>query len=379
MWIEFYAPMKAPTHPVPSGDRRMARLLMRILAQGGHEVTLASSSRCWEGKGDPAAQAAIAQRAALERRDLENWYGEHGVPDLWFTYHLYHKAPDLIGPSLCDRFDIPYCVVEPSFAPKQEHGPWAEWHGAVQKALQRADATFFLNPTDRECVAPLLRPGCRAVDLPPFTDTGGYQAARAARAETRATITGKHGVDPDKPWLLAAAMMRQDVKKESYRLLADALRGLDHTGWSLLIVGDGPARAEVERMFQDLPRTAFLGALSAAELARIQAACDLAVWPSLNEAFGLGILEAQAAGLPVVSGRNSGVANMIVDGETGLLTEMGDAAGFAEAVVRYLKDPDMRLRHGAAAIANVARRHDMNHAARVLFAEINTVVGEYRK
>ena len=104
MWIEFHAPMKAPTHPVPSGDRRMARLLMRVLARGGHKVTLASSHRCWEGKGDAERQAAIRARGALECADLTAWYERHGPPDLWFTYHLYHKAPDLIGPALCERF-----------------------------------------------------------------------------------------------------------------------------------------------------------------------------------------------------------------------------------------------------------------------------------
>ncbi|RVU36267.1 glycosyltransferase [Hwanghaeella grinnelliae] len=384
MWIEFYAPMKAPTHPVPSGDRRMARLLMQVLAQGGHKVTLASSTRCWEGKGDAAAQAAIWERAALERSDLASWYERHGAPDLWFTYHLYHKAPDLIGPDLCDMFAIPYCVAEPSFAPKQEEGPWATGHAAVRKALARADAAFFLNPTDRDCVIPLLSTRCQAVDLPPFVDTAPYSAAAAAREETRARIAKAHGLDMDRPWLLAAAMMRQDVKKESYRLLADALGRVDTPDWSLVVVGDGPAREEVEAMFTGIPKsdfgqTAFLGSLSAEDLARVQAACDLAVWPSLNEAFGLGVLEAQAAGLPVVSGGNPGVANMIIDGRTGLLTEMGDAKAFAEAVAYYLRNPEARRMMGLAAAANVSCRHDMNHAQRVLFSIINTIMEEYRR
>jgi len=382
MWIEFYAPMKAPTHPVPSGDRRMARLLMRVLGRegheghGGHTVTLASSHRCWEGKGDPDRQAAIRARAGLEQDDLAAWYERHGAPDLWFTYHLYHKAPDLIGPGLCDRFGIPYCVAEPSFAPKQEDGPWAAGHDAVRRALGRADAAFFLNPIDRECVAPLLPARCLARDLPPFVDTAPYPAARAARAETRAAITARHGIDRDRPWLLAAAMMRQDVKKDSYRLLADALAALDPSGWALVIVGDGPARTEVEVMFAGFPNTAFLGALPAEDLAMTQAACDLAVWPSLNEAFGLGVLEAQAAGLPVVSGFNPGVANMIRDGETGLLTEMGNSAAFADAVSFYLENPDTLLRHGAAAQANVGRRHDLGHAEEILFDAINTIIRE---
>ncbi|WP_035670480.1 hypothetical protein [Azospirillum brasilense] len=48
MRIAFYAPLKSPTHPVPSGDRRMARLLMAALERAGHAVTLASTLRSWD-------------------------------------------------------------------------------------------------------------------------------------------------------------------------------------------------------------------------------------------------------------------------------------------------------------------------------------------
>ena len=68
---------------------------------------------------------------------------------------------------------------------------------------------------------------------------------------------------------------------------------------------------------------------------------------------------------------------MIVDGETGILTEMGDTGSFAEAVTFYLQNPDTLARHGAAAQANVARRHDLNHAETVLFGAINTVMKDF--
>jgi len=52
MRIAFYAPMKPPDHPVPSGDRRMARLLLAALRRGGHQVSLASRIRARDGTGD---------------------------------------------------------------------------------------------------------------------------------------------------------------------------------------------------------------------------------------------------------------------------------------------------------------------------------------
>ena len=366
MRIAFYAPMKPPHHPVPSGDRRMARLLIAALELAGHRVTLASSLRVWDGTGDRDRQSDHEARAALEAEDLIRHYRNTGVPDLWFTYHLYHKAPDLIGPVVCRTLGVPYAVAEASHAPKRRTGPWAAWHAAAADALARADAVFYLNPSDADCVSPLLKAGARERQLAPFTDTAAYPQARRRRAETRRALAAKHGLDPARPWLVAAAMMREDVKKDSYRLLAEALRQVTPRAWELLIVGDGVARDAVEAMYRFAPGTAFLGALPAEELALVHCACDLAVWPSLNEAFGLSLLEAQAAGLPAVSGRNDGVANMIRDGETGLLVPMGDAGALAQAVGRYLEDPDLRTAHGTAAQANVADRHSLEAAAAVL-------------
>src|SRR5690242_7549657 len=99
MRIAFYAPMKPPTHPVPSGDRRMARAFMALLADLGHEVELASRFRSYDGLGDPRRQEKIGR---LGRRLAERYLhrSRRRKPDLWFTYHLYHKAPDWLGPAV---------------------------------------------------------------------------------------------------------------------------------------------------------------------------------------------------------------------------------------------------------------------------------------
>ena len=95
--VAFYAPLKAPTHPVPSGDRRMGRLLMRALALGGHDVRLACTLRTRDDARIPnrAERLAALGRGAADLL-VRRWRGD--PPDLWFTYHLYHKAPDHTGP-----------------------------------------------------------------------------------------------------------------------------------------------------------------------------------------------------------------------------------------------------------------------------------------
>ena len=137
MRIAFYAPLKAPTHPVPSGDRRMARLLMAALEAAGHEVTLACTLRSWDdGRRPGRAERLAALGARCADRLTARWRGT--PPDLWFTYHLYHKAPDWIGPAVSRRFGIPYVVAEASHAPKRAAGPWAAGHAAAEAAIRRA-------------------------------------------------------------------------------------------------------------------------------------------------------------------------------------------------------------------------------------------------
>jgi glycosyltransferase involved in cell wall biosynthesis len=154
-------------------------------------------------------------------------------------------------------------------------------------------------------------------------------------------------------------MMRADVKLLSYRLLAAALREADDLNWQLLIVGDGEARDEVAALMASFSdRVRLVGGLSPTALPEIYAAADLYVWPSCNEAYGMALLEAQAAGVPVVAGAEGGVPDIVVDGETGLLTAPRQPAAFAAAVRSLLTDPARRRAMGRAAQAEVLARHD---------------------
>ena len=166
-------------------------------------------------------------------------------------------------------------------------------------------------------------------------------------------------------------MMRADVKRDSYLLLAAALGRLGGSSWQLLVVGDGPARPEIAAALDRLgpARVAFAGAVPEAALAAYYAAADLYVWPALREAYGLAMLEAQAAGLPVVAGREGGVAEIVQDGVTGVLSPR-DPAAFAEAVARLLERPQQRRAMGAAAARFIARERGLEPAAAILAAAL---------
>ncbi len=304
MRIAFYAPLKPPTAATPSGDRRMARLLLRAMRRAGHAPFLASRFRSYEGHGDPARQDRLRRRGEALAATLIDKLAGDGKPDLWFTYHLYHKAPDWLGPAVSAALGIPYVVAEASFAPKRAGGPWDTGHRAVERALRAADLVISLNADDRECVHPLLKPGAGETLMPPFVDAAPYRRGQDRRDATRAALAARHGLAADVPWLLAVGMMRPGDKLESYRVLAEALTACRALPWTLLVVGGGAAESAVFELFAPFgDRIVFAGELDAAALAPVYGACDLFVWPAIREAFGMAILEAQAAGLPVVAGR----------------------------------------------------------------------------
>src|SRR6201987_1094115 len=159
MRIAFYAPLKPPDHPVPSGDRRLAQLFLAALRLAGHEPILASRFRSYDGSGDPHRPARLASlRQRVAERHLRRWREiPEFAPELWFSYHVYHKAPDWLGPPIAGALGIPYVFAEGSITPRKALGPWAFGHGAAECAIRRADAVIGLNPSDRECVLPLLR------------------------------------------------------------------------------------------------------------------------------------------------------------------------------------------------------------------------------
>jgi len=362
MRIAFYAPLKPPDHPVPSGDRHVARLFLTALRRAGHQPFVASRLRSFDHAGDPARQArigALGQRTA--ERLLRRWRERpETAPELWFTYHLYYKAPDWLGPAVSAALGIPYVVAEASHAAKRAAGPWADGHRAVERAVRGADAVVGLNSADRDGVLPLLRDPARWIALPPFLDAAAYPARDPRRA--------------DAPRLIAVAMMRDGDKLESYRVLGAALAQLLDLPWSLDIVGDGRARAEVEAALTPLgSRVAYRGALDAAGIAAALGQADLFVWPAINEAFGMALLAAQASGLPLVAGASGGVGDIVVRGMTGMLTAPGDADAFAAAVRRLILDPAARAAMGVAAAQKVRREHDLPIAAARLAGLIETL------
>ena len=150
--------------------------------------------------------------------------------------------------------------------------------------------------------------------------------------------------------------------------LLRALAAVDAKTFSVLVVGDGPDRAAAETEIRAL------GLAGAVELAgerrdvpALLASADVFVLSSLSEGAPFSILEAMAAGLPVIASDVGGVAELVADGETGLLVPPADPARLAEALERLLQDRSLRRRLGEAGHARARDRFDLPALQRAHF------------
>ncbi len=132
--------------------------------------------------------------------------------------------------------------------------------------------------------------------------------------------------NPDSTLLLYVGRLSDEKQIE---LVGPTLEALPDT--RLALVGDGPARAHLERYFADMPVT-FMGYLNGERLSQAYASADIFVFPSRLETFGLVVIEAMSAGLPVVAARVGGVGDMVSEGVNGYSFESGDQAALLEGV-----------------------------------------------
>jgi glycosyltransferase involved in cell wall biosynthesis len=160
-----------------------------------------------------------------------------------------------------------------------------------------------------------------------------------ALAEVRRTV-------PDVCCVMAGAVYRQSTSRRA-RLARAVLPHLGTGTWS----------QRVEQRIDALGvRDACLRIPFTADIAPLIAAADVVVFPALVPHFPRPAMEAAAVGRPVVASRLAGVTEVVIDGQTGVLTPPGDAHALADALCRVLTDPAWAASLGAA-----ARRHAEQH------------------
>ncbi|MBU0638910.1 MAG: glycosyltransferase [Planctomycetes bacterium] len=133
----------------------------------------------------------------------------------------------------------------------------------------------------------------------------------------------------------------------------------------LLLVGDGPLRPELEELIraQGIQERVHLLGLRT-DVADILAAADIFVMSSDWEGNPLTVMEAMAAGKPVVSTDVGGVAELVEDGKSGLIVPPGDQGALVGAMTRVMREPELVERMGQAAVERALDRFDVSAMAR---------------
>lgn len=133
----------------------------------------------------------------------------------------------------------------------------------------------------------------------------------------------------------------------------------------LLVVGDGPERARIEALIESASLGAFVQMTGHSATPRpLLAAADVSVLTSQHEGFPNALMEGMAVGRPVVATAAGGVVDAVSEGETGLLSPVGDAEALASNMIRLAADETLRRRFGAAARADMNDRYAASTAVR---------------
>ncbi len=377
MPIAIYTPAGRPDPSAPWGGPRLMQLIARALDAAGHQAVAPVEFRSDGIAGDGRQQTALERKAAARARRLVVAYRDlpaDARPQAWLTCDLRHTAPDLIGPAVAEALGIPYLLAGASYVRAEAGGAHVRWLSYTARAIARARAVLSFTAEEEESIRPLVPSTARLYRLAPFLDLAPYRAID--RSAARRALAEELPLDPTRPWLLAVAPMQSGAALASWRLLGRSLNLIADPPWQLVVVGDGEARWLVEEALAPLgPEVAvFAGARVEDALSAVYAACDLFVWPAYREALGMAMLEAQAAGLPVVAQDWPGAAAVVGGGETGLLTPRHDDVAFAGAVVELSTDAERRKAMGAAAAARAERQHGIESAAATLQRALDTAL-----
>jgi len=211
--------------------------------------------------------------------------------------------------------------------------------GAMWELIKQVHNQAQLNLcTSTAMVAQLQERGVERLDLwQKGVDTDLFHPQRATAA-MRDRLTQGH---PTAKLLLYVG--RLSAEKEIQQI-ASVLQALPDT--RLALVGDGPFRGELEKLLEGMP-VHFAGYLEGEDLAAAFAVGDAFVFPSRTETLGLVLLEAMAAGCPVVAARAGGIPDIVTDGVNGYLFAPDVPNALTEAVTRLLAEDTTALRQAA--------------------------------
>ena len=345
--------------------------LSRALARRGHSVTIASGG----GELEPEVAAAgvphwrvplhtsaeFSPQVFAAARQLVRRLRREPVE----VIHAHTRVAQVVAARLSRRLGIPYVTT---------------WHGFFRPNLGRrlwpctgARTIAISEPVRRHLVEDFHVPPERVRLI--WNGVEPSEFAERPPAELLARFRAQHRLPEGGPVVGSVGRLASGRIK-GFDLLLEAARLLlrRHADLRLLMVGDGPRRPFLEEQVDALGLrecARFTGSL--ADVRVPLALLDVFIFPvRWPEGFGLSLIEAMAAGRPVVATRAGAVPQIIEHGRHGLLVEPENPQALAEAVTTLLRDPAAAARLGQAAQQRVRERFSLERVA----DEVEAVYGE---
>jgi N-acetyl-alpha-D-glucosaminyl L-malate synthase BshA len=227
------------------------------------------------------------------------------------------------------------------------------FHAITKFSIERSDAlTAVSEYLRRETFNAFGCSGCAVEVIHNFIDPEVYD-----RRKYPSTIRDQ--VQPGRKVLMHISNFRPVKRvRDVVRIFAHVARAMPSV---LVMVGDGPERVTAEKEAETLgvaDQTMFLGRIDA--IAPLLAGADLFLLPTERESFGLSALEALACGVPVIGTRAGGLPEVVREGVTGFLREVGDVEGMSAAAVDILSSPEKWQTMSDAAAADARERFSQN-------------------
>jgi glycosyltransferase involved in cell wall biosynthesis len=226
-------------------------------------------------------------------------------------------------------------------------------------AVRWADAITCCSDAVRQFV--LVRMNGQAPKFSTIHNGVDLETFNRPRATSRAELNLREG------GFVIGTVSRLDEPKKGLAVMLRALANLAGRdglpAWQWLLVGDGPARDRLRSLAAELGlpgQVMFAGMRD--DVASVLPMMDIFVCPSLYEGFGIAIVEAMAAGRPVVASAVGGIPEIVVHEDTGLLVPPGDAAALAGALATLLTHPGQARAMGARGQARVRERFSIETA-----------------
>ncbi len=342
----------------------------RIVASG-HQVTLLCSRYPGASENDCLDGIEIIRFGG-------KWTFNLAVP--WFyRRHLAHRSFDVV---IEDINKIPFLL------------PWFVKDIPVMVLLHHLFGTTFyrqINPLPatylylmerlipwvyRRCPFEVVSASCRdelvGMGVPAGRISVVHNGLDAAIIDAPATPEGKEA------GLIVYLGRLKKYKNVDHLIQAMAIVRDEVPGARLVVAGTGDRRPALEALTRALDleeAVEFAGYVSEPEKISLLTRAEVAANPSSKEGWGISVIEANARGTPVVATRVAGLRDAVVDGETGLLTPLGDRKAMARALIGLLREPEERERLARNARER-SRRYTWDDTARQTIRVIRHAMGE---